>query len=72
MSLYDIFFGEYGIGVSQILVTDADFSNRESRDAFRGTCEHLLKLGIGTVVLLTGCASALADPACDAPSACVE
>jgi len=46
MALYDTFFSEYGIGVSQILVTDADFSNDASREAFRGTVNHLLGLGI--------------------------
>lgn len=50
MSLYDIFFGEYGIGVSQILVTDADFSNQASRRAFRGTVENLLRLGVVPVL----------------------
>ena len=50
MSLYDIFFGEYGIGVSQILVTDADFSNCASRRAFRGTVENLLRLGVVPVL----------------------
>ena len=45
MGLYDTLFSQYGLVCGQVLVTEADFSNKARLDRMRSTLQTMLRMG---------------------------
>ncbi|ETN58982.1 glutamate semialdehyde dehydrogenase [Anopheles darlingi] len=50
MSLYDAMFGQYGIKIAQVLVTEPDFYNDETRKNLFSTLSELISLNIVPII----------------------
>ncbi|XP_035782326.1 delta-1-pyrroline-5-carboxylate synthase-like [Anopheles albimanus] len=50
MSLYDAMFGQYGIKIAQVLVTEPDFYNEETRKNLFSTLSELISLNIVPII----------------------